>query len=249
MVQPQSVPAKKGMSVWAWLAIGCVGILVVCGIAVGGFVWWGAHKVKAMAADMQAHPDVAAVKMIVAMNPDLEMVSTDEANGKVTIHNKKTNETVTLDMADVKNGNISFTGADGKQGSMTFDQSAGKVEVKGADGSTASFGGGAATKLPDWVPAYPGGTAEGVYSGEDANQATGSFGLTTSDSVTQVFSFYKQELSNAGFKVNESHYSANGSDGGMVTGESADGKRTVTFTVATDSGKTRVAGVYSEKKQ
>jgi hypothetical protein len=233
------------MSIWAWVAIGCVGILVLCGVAVGGFVWWGAHKVKAMAADMQEHPELATAKMIIAMNPDLELVSADEANGKVTIRNKKTNETVTVNLADVKAGNISFETPDGKT-SMNVDQGSGKVEVQGADGSTASFGGSA--KLPDWVPAYPGGAPEGVYSAEDANQAGGTFGLTTADTADQVFAFYKSQLEGAGFKVTESHYSGPGGNGGMVAGESADGKRTVTFTVATDAGKTRVAGVYSEKK-
>ncbi len=38
------------------------------------------------------------------------------------------------------------------------------------------------------------------------------------------------------------------SEGGMVVGESADGQRTVTFTIGAESGKTRVAGVFSEKK-
>src|SRR6188768_507460 len=109
MVQPQSVPPqKKGMSVWAWVAIGCVGILVVCGVAVGGFVWWGAHKVKTMAAEYKDNPGMATVKMLTAMNPDLEMVSCDEASGKVTIKNKKTGEVVTVDMADIQNGKISF---------------------------------------------------------------------------------------------------------------------------------------------
>ncbi len=246
MVQPQSVPAqKKGMSVWAWLAIGCVGLLVLGGVVAGGVVWWGAHKVKSMAQDFQAHPETAAVKMIVAMNPDLELVSTDEAAGKVTIHNKKTGETVTMNMSDVKNGKFSFSTPQG-EGSMTFDQQAGKMEIHGANGEVAQIGG--AAQLPDWVPAYPGGVPQGVYSASDASQSGGTFGLTTADSVDDVFAWYKSQLESAGYKVTETHYSGPQGNGGMVAGESADGKRTVTFTLATDSGQTRVAGVYSEKK-
>jgi len=79
MVQPQSVPPqKKGMSVWAWVAIGCVGLLVLGGVGFGALAWWGAHKVKSMAADFQEHPELAAAKMVIAANPDLETVSSDE---------------------------------------------------------------------------------------------------------------------------------------------------------------------------
>jgi len=246
MVQPQSVPPqKKGMSVWAWVAIGCVGLLVLGGVGFAGLTWWGLHKAKSMVAEYKDHPELAAVKMITAANPDLELVSSDEANGKVTIKNKKTGEVVTLNMADIKNGQISFDSAQGHS-SLNFDQNAGKLEVKGANGQTASFG--ASAQLPSWVPAYPGAAAEGVYAAEDNAQRGGTFGLTTGDSVTQVFDYYKAQLNGAGFKVTESKYSGTGGDGGMVVGESNDGKRTVTFTIGAESGKTRVAGVYSEKK-
>jgi hypothetical protein len=242
MVQPQYVPpAKKGLGVWAWLAIGCFGLLLVGGVAAGGFLWWGAKKVKNIAEEAQDNPSLMAVKMITAADPDLELVSTDEAAGKVTIKKKSTGEVVTVDLEDVKDGKISFETAEGK-GSLSFSQESGTMEVQGADGSRASFGG--AAELPGWVPAYPGATPEGVYSAEDAAQRGGTFSLTTTDSVNDVFNFYKGQLEGAGFKVTESKYSGTG----MVVGESTDGQRTVTFTIAAEPGKTRVAGVFSEKK-
>ncbi|HEV8631513.1 MAG TPA: hypothetical protein VGV61_14445 [Thermoanaerobaculia bacterium] len=248
MVQPQQpVPPKKGMSVWAWVAIGCVGILVLGGVAVGGFVWWGAHKVKSMAAEYQAHPEVATMKMITAMNPDLEMVSADEAAGKVTIRNKKTGEVVTLDMKDIKEGKINFSDAKGAQASVNFDQQAGKMEVRGANGEVATFGG--AAQAPDWVPVYPGGTTQAAYSAQSAEGSQSTFSVTTSDGVDKVFAFYKERLESGGFKVNtESHYGTGDSSGGMLMGESADGKRTLMFTIGAEGGKTTVAVVAAEKK-
>ncbi len=246
MVQPQYVPpAKKGLSIWAWVAIGCVGILVLGGAAVGVGTWWVAKKAKSAIAEYQDNPAMATVKMLTAVNPDLELVSTDDATGKVTIKNKKTGEVVTVDLEDIKNGKINFETAEGKA-SLSFDQQAGTMEMQGADGATATIGGSA--ELPGWVPAYPGAAPEGVYAAEDASQKSGTFGLTTSDSVSDVFAFYKEQLEGAGFKVSENKYSAAGADGGMVVGESADGQRTVTFTIASEPGKTRVAGVFSEKK-
>jgi hypothetical protein len=245
MVQPQSVPQKKGMSIWAWVAIGCIGILVLGGVAVGGFVWWGANKVKSIAQDYKDNPELATVKMIIAMNPDLELVSSDEAAGTVTIRNNKTSEVATLNMSDVKEGKISFETSEGKT-TMDFDQQAGSVEVRGASGEVVAFG--TNSNLPDWVPAYPGGTTQGVLSGDDAQQLAGSFAMETGDSVAEVFAFYKEQLENGGYKVTENRYSGTGGEGGIVVGESADGKRTLTFTVAADGGKTKVAGSYVEKK-
>lgn len=245
MVQPQYVPpAKKGLSIWAWLAIGCVGILVLGGAAVGVGTWWVAKKAKSAIAEFQDNPAMAAVKMMTAANPDLEMVSADEAAGKVTIKNKKTGEVVTVDLEDIKNGKINFETAEGKA-SLSFDQQAGTMEVQGADGSTASFG---SAQIPGWVPAYPGATAEGVYGAETDTDNSGSFSFTTGDSVNDVFAFYKEQLEGAGFKVTENKISGGGAEGGFVSGESTDGKRTVTLTVGSDSGKTTVSGLFNEKK-
>ncbi|HXT21246.1 MAG TPA: hypothetical protein VN923_10880, partial [Thermoanaerobaculia bacterium] len=217
---------------------------VLCGVAAGGFVWWGAHKVKTIAQEYQDNPAMATVKMLTAVNPDLELVSSDEAAGKVTIKNKKTGEVMTVDLADIKDGKINFENAQGKS-SMSFSQEAGKLEVHGANGESATFG---SAQLPNWVPAYPGAAPQGVYAAEDATQKSGTFSLTTADAATQVFAFYKGQLESAGFKVSENKYSMGGTDTGMVQGESSDGKRTVTLTVTTDAGKTQVSGVYGEKK-
>ncbi len=245
MVQPQSVPpAKKGLSIWAWLAIGCVGILVLGGAAAVVGTWWVAKKAKSAIAEYQDNPAMATVKMMTAMNPDLELVSTDEAAGKVTIKNKKTGEVVTVNLEDIKNGKINFETAEGKA-SLNFDQQAGTMQVQGADGSTASFG---STQVPGWVPAYPGAPSQGVYGAENDTEKSGSFTLTTSDSVNDVFAFYKAQLEGAGFKVSETKTSANGAEGGFVVGESPDGKRTVTLTIGSDGGKTSVSGLFGEKK-
>jgi hypothetical protein len=249
-VQPMPVQ-KKGTSIWVWLAIGCVGLIVVCGIAFAGFGWWAAHKVKSIAQDYKDHPETAWIKTMAMVNPDVEVVSTDDANGKVTLKNKKTGEVVTLDMKDVKEGKISFTSDKGTS-SINMDQQSGqmKVETTNANGqaqhTTATFGGGA--KVPDWVPAYPGATSQGVYSAEDDKQMGGTFGLDTGDSVDQVFANLKGQLESAGYKVTETRYNGPQGMGGLLAGESKDGKRTVTYTMSNEGGKTKVAGVYSEKK-
>jgi len=242
---------KKGMSIWAWLAIGCVGILVVCGIAVGGFAWWGIHKAKSIAQEYKDHPETAWVKTLALVNPDVEVVSTDDANGKVTIKDKKTGEVVTLDMKDVKAGKLTFSSNKGNA-SFNMDQQNGQMKVETTDANgqathtTATFGGGA--KVPDWVPSYPGATTQGVYNAEDDKQMGGTFGLETTDAVDAVFTNLKGQLESGGYKVTETRFNGPDGAGGMLMGETKDGKRTVTLTLGHEDGKTKVTGAYSEKK-
>jgi hypothetical protein len=178
-------------------------------------------------------------------------VSSDPATGKVTLRNKKTGEVMTVDMADIKAGKINF---ETKEGTVKTDmgaaQQGGQMKVEATDASgntgTATFGGGA--KVPEWVPSYPGAASQGVYSAEDASQSGGTFALETGDSVDQVFTQLKGQLSSAGYKVTETRFNGPQGMGGMLVGESSDGKRNITYTFSSEEGKTKVAGVYSEKK-
>jgi hypothetical protein len=244
MVQPQQV--KKGLGVWAWVAMGCVGILFLGGIAVAGFVWWGARKATTMVNDIANDP-TAAIEMMAAINPDIEVVDRDAGSGKVTIRDKRSGETMTVDIEDLKQGRISFQT---DEGSATFnlDQQAGtmKIEADGPDGGTLSIGGD--TRLPSWVPSYPGATAEGVYNAETPEQVGGTFTASTTAALDEVFAYYKGQLASGGYKVTENRYSGPQGDGGMLVGESADGKRTLTFHMQVTDGKVQVSGLYSEKK-
>ena len=240
-MQPDGV-AKKKTSVWAWVAIGCVGIMVLGAVAVGGGLWWVGRKAKAMAED-----PTAVVEMIAAMNPDIEVVDRDAGNGKVTLRNKQTGEVVTVDLDDIRQGKISFASDEG-EASMSLDQETGKLEIQGEgeDGGTLSFGGD--TRLPDWIPTYPGATSEGVYSAESADASSGTFSMTTADGVDQVFTYLKGQLEGGGYTVTETRFSGPQGDGGMLNGESADGSRTLTYTLSVSDGKTQVGGMYNQKK-
>jgi hypothetical protein len=113
---PPPPPAKKGMGPLGWIAIGCGVILVFCLIAfavVGYMAKRGIEK-------FQKNPTKMAAEMIVRANPDLELVSSDDKAGTMTVHNKKTNETVTLNFDDIKNGKLKVTT---DKGTATFDGS------------------------------------------------------------------------------------------------------------------------------
>lgn len=240
-MQPEGV-ARKKTNVWAWVAIGCVGIVVLGAVAVGAGLWWVGRKAKAMAED-----PTAVVEMIAAMNPDIEVVDRDAGNGKVTVRNKQTGETVTVNLDDIRQGKISFS-ADGEEATMSLDQETGTLQIQGegADGGTMSFGGD--TRLPSWIPTYPGATSEGVYSAETAEASSGTFSMTTTDGVDEVFSYLKGQLEGGGYTVTENRFSGPQGDGGMLNGESGDGNRSLTYTLSASDGKTQVGGMYSQKK-
>jgi hypothetical protein len=246
MVQPvQHGQQKKGLGAVAWIAIGCVGILVLSGIAVGGVVWYGARKAKQMAED----PTIA-LEMMAALNPEVEVVGKDRDAGTITIRDKKSGQTMTVNMDDLQQGKISFTNEDGSTGTIDVDQGGdgglAQMRVEGPDGAVAQFGG--STQLPGWVPSYPGAATEGVYTAQDASTESGSFTVSSTDGFDQVFGFYRDQLQAAGYQVTESRFDGPQGKGGIVAGEMADGSRTVTLTLSVADGKTNVLGGYQQKK-
>src|SRR4028119_1932331 len=96
--------------------LSCVGIgagpillLGILAVGVGGYIF--KKKVVDPATE---NPTMAAAEMIVRMNPDLELVSTDRENGTLTVKNKKDGEVVTLNASDIENGNFSIETDEGK---------------------------------------------------------------------------------------------------------------------------------------
>src|SRR5579883_280995 len=109
-------PVKRKTSPWVWVlvALGAIVLLVVMTLGVG--VWFVAHKVKQAGLDpdlMKRNPHMAVVKMITAMNPDIEVIRTDDERGIVTVRNKKENKVYTINLEDAKNGKMVFQ-EDGK---------------------------------------------------------------------------------------------------------------------------------------
>lgn len=219
-------PAKKGLSPLAWVGIGCGVILVICLIAMGSCFFF----VKQKAAEFEKNPAIAAAKLAVQLNPELELVSADEEKNTITIKNKKTGEVVTISAEDAEKGRWSF---------------------KTDKGETATFGTGAGgvQNLPPWMPAYPGGTVQGSYDVTNAEGRTVAFTVTTSDSISKVLDFYKDQLESAGLKVDKTTFSTNDqSSGGTLSAKSEDGKREAVVVVSAATGGTQAVVTMQDKK-
>lgn len=248
---PTPPPAKKGMGPLGWVLIGCGGILLIGLLAVGACGFWAKNKLEKFSKD----PDSLAyetAKLALGANPDVELVSSDDATKTLTVRDKKTGETTTFSLEDIKNGKFDITGADGK--SVSIDASGGAdgggVQITGPDGQTATLGAGAGAPkdLPSWLTLYPGAEVKGSYSGTTADGKGATIQLTTSDSIEEVLEFYETSFKDGGFQVSKNTYSSgSGTGGGTISGTTADGKKTAAALVGSDGGATTINLSYSEK--
>lgn len=253
---PQAPAPKKGLGPLGWIAIGCGVIVILVFIVMGG----AAYLFKTKVVDpFKKNPAMAAAKLVVQANPDFDLVSEDDNAQTLTIHNKKTNETVTVGLDDVKNGKFKFSseGKDGlgpSGGSASFDlgKQGATIKVQDEKGqeSTIVAGGGAPKDLPAWLPIYPGATVEGGVSTKSAEGTAQTFGITTGDPVDRVLAFYQDKLKDNGLTVQPSATMAMGgqTSTGIVVADSPDKKRHAQVMVTTADNKTKASISYEEKQ-
>lgn len=244
----QQPAPKKGMGVVGWLAIGCLVCLLIGLGSCFACGYYAKRKLGQISEEMQKNPEMAAAKLVVQMTPDVELVSTDDAAGTLTVKNKKTGEVVTVSIADAKEGKFSVTTA---EGTTTVDANAqnGTLSVTDGKGNTATYGAasGGAT-LPSWLPAYPGGTATTNYQATTGDEKTAMVVIETTDSVEDVAAFYEKAVKDAGLNAQKTVMSGAGAtNGATVSGTSDDQKRSVAVVIAVNEGKTQVSVTWSEK--
>jgi hypothetical protein len=250
-VPPYGAPAPKKTSPWIFVLIGCVGLIVIVTLILVAGGWFVFTKARQAGLDpelMRRNPEIAVAKMLAAINPDVEVVSVDERAGRITLRDKKTGKTVTMDLDEVKRGRIVFESEGGEK--TTIESSGegeqGSVRVQSPEG-TVEYGAGTAADVPGWVPRYPGSTPKGVTSTDTPEARGGAVSFTIAASAAEVIKFYAGELERAGFKVRTVQHSGE-ETGGMVNAQSAGGARTVMVMVGPGDGGVTVAVSFSEKK-
>jgi hypothetical protein len=199
---PAGQPAKKKTSPLVWILAGCGGLIVIGVIVmlVGGY--FVAHKVKGYAEMAKKNPAMAAAKLAVSFNPNLEIVSEDDDKGTLTIRDKKTGEEITMNAEDIKQGRLKFKNKKGEEVTLEGSTEAGKegFRVK-TDKGTMSFGNTTAEAPPSRVPVYPGAKAVASSRQKTEEGLTGTFTFQTRDAGEKVLAFYEKELKGAGFEV------------------------------------------------
>lgn len=238
MSNGEQAPAKKGIPVWAWVGIGCGGLLVVVLVVVMAAGFFVANKAKDIAADFEDNPAMATARMIVKLNPEIEEVASDEEAGTITVRNKKTGEEITVNFEDIEEGKFSWTTDEGvvsidaseleESGSMTVTNEEGAVVF--ATGKPAS------EDLPSWVPMYPETEPTSRHSMRTETTVSGGFEVTTADPVADVLEFYRSELDTAGYKISVNTYTQDDNEGGMVNGSDESKQRSVVVIISREAG-------------
>lgn len=199
---------------------------------------------------MKKNPTLAAAKMAIAADPDVELVSSDDDKGTLTVRDKKTGEVVTITADQVNQGSLSFK-KDGKDaGSFSIkpgDNGSGSMEFK-SDQGTAKFGSGITGSQPGWVPSYPGSSIQWDYSmtAKDG-QRSASFHFSTNDSVDAIAAFYENALKGAGLTLTTMSSQNTSGTGRVVAGNDNDNHRTCVVTILADGSGNKVEVTFVEK--
>ncbi len=236
---------RKGLSPVAWIAIGCAGVLVLAGIATfagGIFIF---NKATNVVKEMEKNPVLATAKLIAATNPDVELVATDEESQTVIFLNSKTGEEFTFNYQDIEEGKFNFTSDEG-----TFDVDAsgeeGRLTVTGDDGTMILGSGVNLENFPDWLPMYPGTTAEGTFFTETPDGDMGAYVVRTGDGLETVMDYYVEELKSAGLEIGQRTTMPSGA---VLVASSPDDTRTVALTGSVEAGEVKMMVNFTEKKE
>ncbi|HSG41313.1 MAG TPA: hypothetical protein VLE27_16855, partial [Thermoanaerobaculia bacterium] len=202
------VPPKKGLSPLAWVGIGCGALLLIGVLVMGGMAVVGGMFVKKQVEKFEDNPTMAAAELMVRANPDLELVNSDAEKNTLTIRDKKTGKTMTINAEDAKEGSWTFT--DDKGETVSVNASGEGIQINNNKGEQTTFGAtpGGPKNLPAWVPVYPGGTVQGTMDSTTAEGRTVIFTVATPNSMDEMASFYEGKLKDAGLTVEKNTFTA-----------------------------------------
>jgi len=238
---------KKGLSPLAWVAIGCGALILVFVVVSVALLGFGFFKAKEMVAEFEGNPAKATAEMMVKLNPELELVESDDEAGTITVKNVKTGETMTVDFEDIAEGKISFST---EEGEMSIDASEGEeggVTFTGPEGEVRL--GASLENVPDWVPLYPESSeGRGTYTSETEEEVTGMVAVKTSDDAATVLAYYEEHLAEEGYEiVQRSSTTAEGGSFASLQAEMVQPQRVLVVSVVEQDGETQVNVNYTEK--
>jgi hypothetical protein len=246
---PPAPQNNSGIKVLLWIVGIVMGFILLSFASCSVIGFYALHKVKQAGFDsdlMRKNPALATAKMAVSLNPDTEILSSNDRAGSMVVRDKKTGKVVTMKF-DLQKKAMVITDENGKSTSFTTtgEGSNSSMEMKGPDG-TVKIGNGS-DKAPAWVPVYPGSSPQSTFSTSTGAEQTGSFAFVTQDQIDKVIAFYGDSLKSAGFAVSNMSSNSEGKVGGMVSGDEKASKRNVVVSLATDHDGTHVNVTFSIK--
>ncbi|MGA2274167.1 MAG: zinc ribbon domain-containing protein [Bryobacteraceae bacterium] len=223
---PPAMPVQRKTSPIVWILVIVLGLFVLGGVAVVGVGMFVVHKAHQIGLDpdmWRRNPGLAASKMITAFNPNMELVRVNEGDGTITMRDRRTGHEVTMSFNDVQHGRF-------------------HMNMRGDNGASVEIGGDT-SKIPSWIPAYPGSKPEVAFTGSSDQGEGGTFTFKTPDSPQDVMKFYQDKINGMGMKTN---LVANTSDGGTIAASGENGS-SLNVTAGASGGQTSVTVIYGRK--
>lgn len=237
--------AKKKLSPWVWVALGCgtLFLLVLLFSIFGGLWLWKKGKVWVGAASK--NPAVAAAKLAAAVDPDVEVVASDEEKGTVTLRNKKTGQVITLNAKEIEEGKLKVFDEQGESVDFEAESSGSSFRLSSKKGQLTV---GEAGSLPSWIPLPQGVKPVGFFQTESEKGVEGGASFETEESPSEILAFYREALEKAGLSPSVSKFEQDGKlMGGLVSGKAAGGRK-LTVSVTAGQRRTSVALMFSEAR-
>lgn len=247
--QGSAPAAKKGLGPLAWIAIGCgavilVGLIIL--LAAGFFV---AKKGQEIIADFEDNPAKAAAELMVRMDPDLELVESDEEKGQITVRQLSTGEVATFDYSEIEEGRFSFKTDEGEVSiDASGEQEGGTMTIKTDDGVAQYIASTDVGDLPNWVPLYPDATKSvGGATASTPEGVGGTVHFETGDEPREVLDYYEKKLKEEGYEVLVQTMSS-GEEGpqGTVIANDRAANRMINVMVVKEQGVTKLGIHYGE---
>jgi hypothetical protein len=227
---PAGAPPSQKSNVLKWVLIGIGAFFALIVIAVVGLGLFVANKARQAGIDpglIKRNPTLAAARMMVAANPDVEMVSADEGRQEITVRDKKSGKTYTVSFEDARDGKF----------------------VMKEDGGKSSLTVGGVAKIPAWVPDYPGSDPQGAFATRGQGAESGTFTFKTKDSSDKVVKYYDDQLKSSGMTVTSNITNQNGAESaGMLSAEDEAKHHSVIVIVGVEGNETTVAVTYATHK-
>ena len=238
-------PGQKKTSVWVWILGGIAIFFFAITLTCGVIGYMGMRMIKNAGFDqdlMKRNPGLAMAKMVAAMNPNLEVVKTNDREGTIVVRDKSNGKVTTMKF-DPDKKQMVIVGDDGKSATVTVGD--GGFSAQSPDG-TVKFGSAAAgTAAPSWVPIYPGSNPQNTLSSTSTDGSQNTFTFKSTDPATKIISYYTDQLKASGFTI---AMSTNTEQGGMVLANDEGKKHTITVSVGTSGDGTETAITAIEKK-
>ena len=140
MPQQAQPPKKSNVLMWVLIGVGGLVLMFVLALGVGSFFIYRTVKNAGFDADlMRSNPGLAMAKMVTSLNPDTEVVSTNDSAGTVVVREKSTGKVMTMKFDPDKKSMV-IIGDDGNQVSINAsgDAKNGTLNIQGPDGNLSS---------------------------------------------------------------------------------------------------------------